>query len=70
MFTRRHYEAIAEVLQQRRERGKRTVDWGAYRNHMEWAGGSVVEQDLAMMFKEDNPRFNTDRFFLACGLED
>lgn len=29
---------------------------------------TVIAQDMAKLFKEDNPRFNTDRFYKACGI--
>jgi hypothetical protein len=60
MFTRRHYEAIAEVLQQHSaEQGKRLG--------LGFQGSfPSIEQHLATMFKADNSRFNPERFYRAC----
>jgi hypothetical protein len=59
-FQRRHYEAIAEVL-------------GDVRDHFDEGGAcqfgvEAAADALAALFSEDNPRFDNERFRLACGI--
>ena len=62
MFTQRHYEAIAGVLQQHfTEIDER--QWDALPNY---GPTPTVERALAAMFKADNPRFDPSRFYRAC----
>ena len=61
MFTRKHYEATADVLKPIAEKAIRE---GGYRGE-----AYVAVQDIAVgmaaMFKADNPRFAPDKFFAA-----
>lgn len=58
MFTRKYYEAIAEVV----------------KGEANPAYGSCVTRTLvdrfADLFEKDDPRFDRDRFLAACGLGD
>jgi hypothetical protein len=55
-FQRRHFAAIAEIIRQARLRPNddvaETID--------------DIEQDLADLFRADNPRFEAPRFYAAC----
>ena len=57
IFTRLHYQTIAETLSRYREFAQ---------NSYEVRG---VIQELASMFSADNPNFNRERFLKACGME-
>ena len=62
MFTKQHYEAIARI-----------IDNQTLLNDQEPEGTAVHKLGLVMsladMFKSDNLRFDTNRFFQACGYE-
>lgn len=53
MFTKKHYEAIAFVLNDARQAK---------------AKPSGVVRRLADLFQDDNPHFNRRRFVEACGI--
>lgn len=55
MFTSRHYEAIAKIIRFHISSGPLYMD-----------ETRDLVSDIAGFFKEDNPRFNRDRFMLAC----
>lgn len=59
-FSRRHYEAVAAVLGELRDRFD---EGGACQFGVECAG-----DELARMFAEDNPRFDNERFRQAAGI--
>jgi len=59
MFTKQHYEQVAQVIKNTRDK---------------YAGLAPIIQDelaikLADVFEKDNPRFDRDRFYLACGVK-
>jgi TPP-dependent pyruvate/acetoin dehydrogenase alpha subunit len=57
MFSRRHYEAVAEVLR------------GAKREAHEYSGPGMVEAVQRMyadLFEADNEKFNRDKWEEAC----
>lgn len=56
MFERRHYEAVAKVLYERRPDG-------GGRPGKAWANVCLGFMDF---FSRDNPRFSRDRFLQAC----
>ena len=60
-FTRCHYIQVADAIDG--ERSRFDTD-GACR-----FGVECVAEALAAMFSEDNPRFDRDRFIVACGVE-
>jgi hypothetical protein len=60
-FTRRHYQQVAEALNEDRERFD--VD-GAVRFGIESAAKALCD-----VFAADNPRFDRDRFLAAVGVE-
>ena len=51
MFTKRHYEAIAELV------GSQLLD--------NPTDSAVIIDDWCRMFEEDNPRFKRDTFVIA-----
>jgi|TARA_R110002167_G_scaffold133155_1_gene317880 hypothetical protein len=59
MFTRRHYEAIAEVL-------KEYFAEQDYAETHDIRPRPSIEGALATMFEADNPRFDYVRFYNAC----
>jgi hypothetical protein len=59
MLSRKHYVAIAAVLHEVSEREEFT--------HTETTINEVAER-LAVIFKDDNPNFDRNRFLEACGL--
>lgn len=50
MFTKKHYEVIADTI--------RELEGDEKRN--------LIAHKLADMFRTDNPRFDTERFMTAC----
>lgn len=60
LFTRKHYNAIAETLQL----CKSTEHELHSANRREFA---IIVVGLATMFQEDNPRFNREQFYKTCG---
>lgn len=63
MFTRQHYKAIAEIIDKRTKLNQGTKRTAKFLYADDLAG------DLADYFYNDNPRFNRDKFMVACGLE-
>jgi hypothetical protein len=51
MFTKRHFQAIADTIKNSDTESK-----------------AQLAQDLAELFQEDNPRFDSAKFFRACGI--
>ena len=60
-FNKRHYEAIATVMQEYRAFAEHIQNGHARRTH-----ASEIEARLADMFRSDNGLFNRDRFLHAC----
>jgi hypothetical protein len=58
-FSKQHYEAIAEVIQE-------TLSYE--RSPCEQAGIHGVQYYLSQMFERDNPNFDAGRFERACRL--
>jgi hypothetical protein len=56
MFTRQHYQRIAEILRRQQEATNEDL--------------TDVAKQLALYFKEDNPRFDRARFLRAAGVLD
>ena len=61
MFQQRHYEAIAEVIKHLR--------YGTDREHDKHMADRVA-MALSTLFTEDNPNYDQDRFYRACGVYD
>ena len=59
IFTRRHYQAIAEVIADTKI---------SHFNEGLFAIQEVTE-DFCDMFSRDNPNFNREKFLKACGME-
>lgn len=57
MFSKRHYEAIAEVV-----RNAYSLTWDG----SDTDGVALMEEGLADLFANDNPRFDIDKFTAAC----
>ena len=57
-MTKKHFKAIAEIIKFR-------MDATLYSPPVE-----VLAKDLAQYFKQDNPRFDRERFLAACGIEE
>ncbi len=74
MFQRKHYQAIAEVLRARtpvaKSRYRDTNDVFAGDTGQDYREGFLLMRDLAVMFTNDNPRFDLARFEVACGHEE
>ena len=63
MFTKQHYKAIAEIITRRI-----ALNQGTGRTpHFLYADDLAL--DLADYFAKDNPQFDKDKFFVACGLD-
>lgn len=58
--TRKHYIAAAEVIRTAIASDGTPIDRGYQ---------MTVARLLADIFTDDNPRFDRDRFFTACGIE-
>ena len=59
-FAHRHYEAIAEIIADVSE----SVSIGEIL-HAE--AGEVLIRSLELLFIDDNPKFDIERFRMACG---
>jgi len=55
MMTRKHYRNVAEIIK-------------AFPHGSTEASQAKLAQEFAEMFGEDNPRFDRERFYIACGL--
>lgn len=64
MFTKKHYKAIAEIIENRVGDGFTGED---YDRGWHDAAKSIAAM-LADYFAKDNSRFNRERFLTACGL--
>ena len=60
VFTHRHYEAIAEIIADVSE----SVSIGEISSS---EAGEVIIRSLELVFIDDNPKFNLQRFRNACG---
>jgi hypothetical protein len=59
-FAHRHYEAIAEIIGD--------VDYSVSKGEVTDAQAyEVMVRALELLFIEDNPKFNLERFHNACG---
>jgi len=58
-FSKGHYEDIAEVLRQARHSSE-------INNTQAYIGIEIVEEKLASMFRNNNPKFDIEMFFDAC----
>ena len=68
MFTKRHYEQIAETIRQTKANGGRTfveVPEIMVPNAVNGVRNKIATE-LADMFGKDNPRFNRKMFLAAC----
>ena len=67
MFTRRQYVAIAEVLKTYfADQDSAIRHFDDYRTFNNYGPMPSIEDALATMFKADNSRFDSERFFRAC----
>lgn len=65
MFTRQHFEAVAEIIRSNSNVVGSNVsyDTGAL------VAGADIAMGLADLFAKDNSAFDTEKFYLACGLD-
>jgi hypothetical protein len=66
-MTKKDYEAIAKSLVFSEHMGldrTKNLDWRVGYN----TAINFVANELAVVFEDDNPRFDRDRFLEACGL--
>lgn len=63
MFTRKHYKAIAEIIE---DTTNEEVSTGV--TYPKIDKRSLVFK-LADYFEQDNPRFDRDKFMAACGID-
>ena len=55
MMTRKHYINVAEIIK-------------AFPHGSTGASQAKLAQEFAEMFGADNPRFDRERFYIACGV--
>jgi hypothetical protein len=55
MMTRQHYINVAEIIK-------------AFPHGSTGASQAKLAQEFAEMFGADNPRFDKERFYIACGV--
>ena len=67
MFTRQHYEAIAEIIKRNTTR-IRIEDVAQVGNGLPCLHSHTVG-DMVDYFAKDNPRFDRQKFLKACGIE-
>jgi hypothetical protein len=58
IFSKKHYEAIANAMQQ----AEPMPNWDLNKH----AQQDVVISELVIMFRQDNPNFKPDKFMAAC----
>lgn len=63
MFTKQHYKAIAEIIKGQKELADVFVAKQFVIQRI-----SDIAAGLAGYFAEDNPRFDREKFLVACGL--
>lgn len=61
MFTRKHYKAMAEIIR----RNTRTMDLDQF-GTLDYIRAEDLIDEVSDMFREDNSRFDKDRFVEAC----
>jgi hypothetical protein len=64
MLTRKHYKAIAEIVETTTEKHKTEGFGSLLCNEVR----NSITIELADYFAADNPQFDRDRFLEACGL--
>ena len=64
MLTRKVFEQVAASVKKSVDKADETLDANLYGFAAEMAN------ELADYFQKENPRFDRDRFFKACGLTD
>lgn len=65
-FQQRHFEAIAEVIQEVRQMAELRSGGNQQKLDGFLLGISSIEGELVGMFRSDNPMFDTNRFHRAC----
>jgi hypothetical protein len=69
MFTRRHYEAVEEVLRACLAVAEDARPKDHFRSGHIY-GIAETAQTLSAIFTLDSPRFNEEKFLLACGFSE
>lgn len=64
MFSRKHYKAIAKIINEE----KICLDADPDTCSLAINVVSDIASDLAVYFQQDNPRFDRKKFMTACGL--
>ena len=69
-MTRKHYKALAQILAESVDaiRSEDRGDWGHGDAEMEEEGFRRAVESLSGFLLSENPRFDAERFRLACGL--
>lgn len=62
MFQKQHYEAIAALLRERKATATDREEFAEQSMRLE------IAQDFCDLFREDNPRFDGERFLRAAGI--
>ena len=69
MFTKKHFEAISDAIHSNLNIIAYDTDFGnGYEVGSRTASESIAKE-LAKVFVESNPHFDTIRFFKACGID-
>jgi hypothetical protein len=69
-MTRKHYKALAEILAEAVDaiRSEDRGDWGYGDAEKEEEGFRRAVESLSGFLISENPRFDSERFRIACGL--
>ena len=69
-MTRKHYKALAEILAEAVDaiRSEDRGDWGYGDAEKEEEGFRRAVETLSGFLISENPRFDSERFRIACGL--
>jgi hypothetical protein len=65
MLTKKHFAQVAEIIQENANMVGPNEDF----DHGASYAVKQVARELASLFAEQNPRFDKNRFFSACGID-
>jgi hypothetical protein len=65
MMSKKEFEAVAEILRI----NSRLISYSEDFNNGAYYAGRSIARELSQLFKQDNPRFDAEKFLSACGID-